>query len=721
MLRQGNGSGGSDFAVNGAAPLPPPPLNGRSQYIDDDTYNEDMDDDLWDDLAGLHDPSHPAAKQQRSRNNRKSVVVTGAGGINYTNHHTNTLSAGAAPSTTSIPTIPTATDRNPTDNKHVSCSQPRVIIHCDIDSFYCSVERLDDPTLRNLPLAVEQFNSGGFVAVSYEARAAGIRCGDGAGAAGRAVIPHLAAMKARSIEECKIACPGLVVCGMRPQRYREVGRAIQEMLKSLVGSTTTMVPVEKASCDDFYLDVTALCSSSDNAFIDTLNLKEQQLGLSSSFSNILERFPDGLKFIYLQKKNEDADNKKSAAVWSTVSPDLQRGVYIAHAIRQTLSQKLGLTASCAVSRNKLISRLASPTNKPNGLTLVASDAAAVDFIGDIPITSVPSMQRKFGTEVQEALGDIKLVKDLVKFEKKDLEAKFGPARGKFLSNLPAAIDTTPVAERGPPKSITSERSFPPAKNQDAVLSQIKTLVEQLLLRGALDVAEHSRLPSKLGIGFRLGYDTNLISRSGAVPLKVLTWLRSSITSSANTTPPAGEVVDAAADAVLILLRGAANGRWDITRAAVVLHYGDVGNSRSEHTGPTIGELFKATVAEKDSSKKEEIKKNENAAGPSSKEPQKQIPSTYRNAEALALQAIFSGSGSGGGGDNNNQSIPSILKNNKDNDDDLDKASLELALKLQREEAGVVDLSSNRIKTSSSKKKNARGPLDNFFIIPKPKP
>ena len=37
-------------------------------------------------------------------------------------------------------------------------------------SFYCAVERLDDPLLVGKPLAVRQFNSGGFVAVSYEVR-----------------------------------------------------------------------------------------------------------------------------------------------------------------------------------------------------------------------------------------------------------------------------------------------------------------------------------------------------------------------------------------------------------------------------------------------------------------------------------------------------------------------------------------------------------------------
>lgn len=65
------------------------------------------------------------------------------------------------------------------------------------------VEVLDAPHLRGRPLAVTQFNRGGFVAVSYEARAAGVRCGDGVGAAGRAAIPHLREMGAVSEAEAR--------------------------------------------------------------------------------------------------------------------------------------------------------------------------------------------------------------------------------------------------------------------------------------------------------------------------------------------------------------------------------------------------------------------------------------------------------------------------------------------------------------------------------------
>jgi len=39
-------------------------------------------------------------------------------------------------------------------------SQERVILHLDVDSFYCAVEVRDAPALRGLPIAVQQFNSG---------------------------------------------------------------------------------------------------------------------------------------------------------------------------------------------------------------------------------------------------------------------------------------------------------------------------------------------------------------------------------------------------------------------------------------------------------------------------------------------------------------------------------------------------------------------------------
>ena len=87
---------------------------------------------------------------------------------------------------------------------------------------------------------------------------------------------------------------------------------------------------------------------------------------------------------------------------------------------------------------------------------------------------------------------------------------------------------------------------------------------------------------------------------------------------------------------------------------------------------------------------------------------KPAPVTYRNAEALALQAIFSGGG-----------LP--LGDNDDGNDDDDE-SLKLALKLQREEAeaasGAAAAATTKTAQEQRRKGKKRGPLDGFFIVKK---
>ncbi|KAK9867449.1 hypothetical protein WJX84_000515 [Apatococcus fuscideae] len=341
----------------------------------------------------------------------------------------------------------------------------RVIIHCDVDCFYCQVERLDDASLQGVPLAVQQFNSGGFVAVSYEARAAGVKCGDGVGEAGRASIQRLKDMGAVSLAEAKKKCPALQIRPMRTDRYRQVAAMVHEILQAHAPGC----PVEKASYDDFYLDVTSLCHM-DIESVDTA--------------------PEHLHIV-------------QEGQWTDVARDLRKGLQLAVEIRQALVKQLGMTISVGVARNKLLARLVGPMHKPDGLSVLA-DPASQPFLCSQPIQSIPSLRQKLGSQVVQALG-ITTVGQLAGFSAEDLGTRFGVTTGAFLAALPLAQDDAPVRDRGPQKSIMAERSSPPLQTVAAIEAALQPLAASLLQRLAQDAEDNRRLPTKLSSTCREGY------------------------------------------------------------------------------------------------------------------------------------------------------------------------------------------------------------------------
>ena len=87
----------------------------------------------------------------------------------------------------------------------------RKIIHVDMDAFYASVEQMDRPELKGLPLAVGGGQQRGVVsAASYEARKFGVRS---------AMSGALAAK----------LCPELVFVSPRFDRYKDISAKIRKI------------------------------------------------------------------------------------------------------------------------------------------------------------------------------------------------------------------------------------------------------------------------------------------------------------------------------------------------------------------------------------------------------------------------------------------------------------------------------------------------------------
>ncbi|MBS0014544.1 MAG: DNA polymerase IV [Desulfobacterales bacterium] len=106
-----------------------------------------------------------------------------------------------------------------------------MIVHVDMDAFFASVEKKDDPALAGRCVIVGGISDRGVVsAASYEARKFGVR-------------------SAMPMYRARRLCPEGVFLSPRPRRYKEISRRIMDVLS---GFSPLVEPV---SIDEAYLDI----------------------------------------------------------------------------------------------------------------------------------------------------------------------------------------------------------------------------------------------------------------------------------------------------------------------------------------------------------------------------------------------------------------------------------------------------------------------------------
>ena len=173
----------------------------------------------------------------------------------------------------------------------------RVILHCDLNCFYASVELLSRPELRRVPVAVcgdPEQRHGVILAKNEPAKKFGVRT-------------------AETVWQAKRKCPGLILLPPHHELYAEYSKKVN----AIYGEYTDLV--EPFGIDESWLDITGslhLFGGDAKAFADTLRERvKRETGLTISV---------GVSFNKVFAKL-GSDYKKPDAT-TVIPPDAWRGI-----------------------------------------------------------------------------------------------------------------------------------------------------------------------------------------------------------------------------------------------------------------------------------------------------------------------------------------------------------------------------------------------------------
>lgn len=131
-------------------------------------------------------------------------------------------------------------------------------------------------------------------------------------------------------------------------------------------------------------------------------------------------------------------------VTNRVGGDFNKASHLAQQIKNSIRDKIKLSCSIGISQNKLISKIASNFQKPDGLTIVSPEKADV-FLEQLKIRAIPGI----GGKTEEVFSEMNLetIQDLMKLDVFTLNNKFGRKSGTYIYNAIRGIDNEPVKEK----------------------------------------------------------------------------------------------------------------------------------------------------------------------------------------------------------------------------------------------------------------------------------
>jgi DNA polymerase IV (archaeal DinB-like DNA polymerase) len=146
-------------------------------------------------------------------------------------------------------------------------------------------------------------------------------------------------------------------------------------------------------------------------------------------------------------------------------------------IKQTIRDEEHLTASIGVGPNKLIAKIASDAQKPDGLTAVRAEEVE-EFLWPLPVRKIPGIGPKTSARLAEM--QVTTISDLKRISQDELLAVFGK-RGLGLYDSARGREASPVTEAHRRKSIGEQETFQQdTGDQDFVTARLMSMCNDVI-------------------------------------------------------------------------------------------------------------------------------------------------------------------------------------------------------------------------------------------------
>ncbi|KAH9260301.1 hypothetical protein BASA81_001471 [Batrachochytrium salamandrivorans] len=346
-------------------------------------------------------------------------------------------------------------------NKRARKELRRCVALLDMDCFYVAVERELDPTLRGVPVAVAQYTAGApLVAVSYEAKALGVK---------RGMLSH----------DAQVKFPELRISKIQTKNGKADLNKYRQASDRVIAVACRFCPViEKASVDEFYLDLSNLLDQTEGEDLE----EEEDLEEDEALANTL--VCTGFDTVTQEPIQDLLLRRACRMVWE---------------IRRAIRDELGFDCSAGIAGNKFLAKSIAGIRKP--FTQIALPTEHVSSVcATLPIQKAKSLGGKRGEQLMEQYDELKMLGDLrVVVGAAKLCEIFGQREGNRLVKLSVGEDDTAVSRTTMHKSMAASKMF----RGKAVLTsrgEIARWMNMLVLEIIERLGEDGRRPATIIAG-----------------------------------------------------------------------------------------------------------------------------------------------------------------------------------------------------------------------------